>query len=56
MKPVDGVGVLRANVAEAHVVAHDRSIFGLHQTVVSRAMRTGFGLLDQQLPSSRETV
>jgi hypothetical protein len=38
MKPIDSFGVLCANVTETHVFANDRSVFRLHQPVVSRAM------------------
>src|SRR5580658_4773948 len=38
MKAIDGFGMLRADVAETHVFANDRSVFRLHQPVVSRAM------------------
>ena len=38
MKPVDSFGVLRADVAKTHVFANNRSVFRLHQPVVSRTM------------------
>jgi hypothetical protein len=49
MKPIDSLCVLRADVAEAHVLANDRPVFRLDQTVVSRTMRPRFGLFDRQL-------
>ena len=39
MKVIDRLGMLRTDVSEAYMFAHDRAVLRLHQTVVARAVR-----------------
>jgi len=49
IKPVDVPGMLRRNVAVAHMLADCGSVFRLHEPVVAAPARPRFGLPDQQL-------
>jgi len=56
MELVDRLGMLCGDVGKTQVFAHDRSVLGLHQTIVPRAIRARLVCSINSFPSNLETV